>query len=256
LQFLKNKLVVTLVFLLTVVVVVLNKNSKQLIGINHLVTEYEIPLYLKLYNFYGRHLNYEYLVSEITKNSNSEQDKVIDISKWINNSIKKLPNNVDIVDSHPLTIAERRLGNKVQFSDLLSVMLVYADIDSFFWSDEKIHGDVLTFYKIGDQWSVIDPYYGILFINTERTIASIKELKNNDWQAVTLNFQHIDSQSLKSIFSYKFDDTDQIKEYYNEQFSKIPSQEMINTTNMFDLGGRSYIQNPLGRLKFVIYHYG
>ena len=98
--------------------------------------------------------------------------------------------------------------------------------------------------------------HGILFINTERTIASIKELKNNDWQAVTLNFQHIDSQSLKSIFSYKFDDTDQIKEYYNEQFSKIPSQEMINTTNMFNLGGRSYIQNPLGRLKFVIYHYG
>ena len=40
--------------------------------------------------------------------------------------------NIDIVDHHPITIIERRLGIDEQFSDILSVLLVYADIDSFF----------------------------------------------------------------------------------------------------------------------------
>jgi hypothetical protein len=110
----------------------LNKTSTQLIGINFKVTEYEIPLYLKLYNFYGRHINYDSLVAKIIKNSQNDKDKVIQLSKWVNNNIQKVPKGVDIVDSHPLTIVERRLGTEDQFADLLSVLLVYADIDSFF----------------------------------------------------------------------------------------------------------------------------
>ena len=31
-----------------------------------------------------------------------------------------------------------------------------------------------------------------------------------------------------------------------------PTEEMIALTSNFDLGGRSYIQNPLGRFKFVL----
>ena len=87
----KNKLSFLLIFLFISILFGLNKTTTQLMGINYLVTEYEIPLYLKLYNFYGRHLNYKFIVNEIVNNSNSDLNKVLDISKWLNNNIQKIP---------------------------------------------------------------------------------------------------------------------------------------------------------------------
>ena len=164
-----------LIFLFISILFGLNKTTTQLVGIDYVVTEYEIPLYLKLYNFYGRHLNYKFIVNEIANNSDSDLDKVLDISKWLNNNIQKIPKGVEVIDSHPLTILDRRLGTKDQFSDLLSVMLVYAGIDSFYWKDNK---NVLTFFMLNGSWSVIDPYYGVVFLNRMGKMASIQELKN------------------------------------------------------------------------------
>ena len=243
----KNKLSLLLIFLFISILFGLNKTTTQLVGIDYVVTEYEIPLYLKLYNFYGRHLNYKFIVNEIAKNSDSDLDKVLDISKWLNNNIQKIPKGVEVIDSHPLTIVDRRLGTKDQFSDLLSVMLVYAGIDSFHSVDDK---NALTFFMLNGSWSIIDPYYGVVFLNRKGKMASIQELKDEDWELFTFELQPIDVKNFISIFYNHFDDFKQVKEYYMKHFFLIPTQEMINMTNTFEWGGRSYIQSPLGRLKF------
>jgi len=230
------------------IVIVLNRNTTQTIGVNYSVTEYEIPLYLKLYNFYGRHLNYDYLVSEITKNSNNDRDKVINISKWVNNNIKKLPKGVEIIDSHPLTIVERRLGNKEQFSDLLSVLLVYAGIDSFFWVNENNHKEVLTLFKVGGYWSIIDPYYGVLFMNIDNSVLSVEEINNGNWEVYTLDLKKVSAINIKKVFNNKFYNMAQVKKYYSNQMDKLPTQGTIDSKNIFELEGRSYIQNPTGRV--------
>ena len=100
----KGKLFFLFIALLIAILIGLNKTSSQLIGINYKVTEYEIPLYLKLYDFYGRHLNYGYLVSKITENINSDEDKVIKLSKWVNKNIQKIPQEVEVIDNHPISI--------------------------------------------------------------------------------------------------------------------------------------------------------
>ncbi|WP_416678598.1 hypothetical protein [Candidatus Pseudothioglobus sp. Uisw_016] len=249
----KNKLFFLLFFLLISILVGLNKTSTQLIGINFKVTEYEIPLFLKIYNFYGRHFNYDSLVTQIIKNSQNDSDKVLQLSKWIINNIQKIPKGVDIVDSHPMTIIERRLGIEDQFADLLSVLIVYADIDSFFWNykDNQLQSS-LTFFKLSGKWSVIDPYYGIIFLNLEKVMASIDELKSENWKIVTLNMEPVNMENFKNIFNIKFDDIEQVREYYTKQFKQIPTQEIIDKISLFDLGGRSYTQSPLGRFKFAL----
>ena len=249
----KNKLFFLLFFLLISILVGLNKTSTQLIGINFKVTEYEIPLFLKIYNFYGRHFNYDSLVTQIIKNSQNDTDKVLQLSKWIINNIQKIPKGVDIVDSHPLTIIERRLGIEDQFADLLSVLIVYADIDSFFWNynDDQLKS-ALTFFKLNGEWSLIDPYYGIMFLNLEKVIASINELKSENWNIVTLDMEPVNMENIRTIFNNKFDDIEQVREYYTKQFKQTPTQEIIDMTSLFDLGGRSFIQSPLGRFKFVL----
>jgi hypothetical protein len=203
-----------------------------------------------LYNFYGRHLNYGSLVSRITKNSQNNQEKVIHISKWMTKNIQKLPKELDVVDSHPLTIFERRLGVEDQFSDLLSVMLVYAGINSFFL--ESKNDNALTYFELNGNWSIIDPYYGIMFLNSKGKMASLKDLKESNWSLFTLDFEPINMKNFKSIFNEKFYDINQVNDSYMTQIYSAPSQEIIAMTNKFDLGGRSFIQSPLGRLQFIL----
>ena len=50
----------------------------------------------------------------------------------------------------------------------------------------------------------------------------------------------------------KFYDINQVNDSYMTQIYSAPSQEIIAMTNKFDLGGRSFIQSPLGRLQFIL----
>jgi len=230
-----------------------NIKTTTLIGINHKVTEFQIPIYLKIINFYHRHYNYKYLVKEINKNIDNEKDIILNATVWIKKNIKKIPKGVDIVDNHPLTIFKRRLGSDDQFSDLLSVLLVYSNIDSFFISKLEKNSHSFTFFKIDDYWSIIDPYYGIFFTNNKHFFAPISDLKNGVWQISNLEFEKINRTNFKNTFGKKFNDYEEIKNYFDSIFFYIPSSNNIDNTYIFDLSGRSYIQNPIGRLKYEIY---
>ena len=52
--------------------------------------------------------------------------------------INKIKNDEVVVDSHPWTIVERKLGTGDQFSDILSVLLVINKTDSFFKSSDAL----------------------------------------------------------------------------------------------------------------------
>ena len=250
----KKKLILLFVlFFLLILFFIANKNTTRTIGINFKVFEYQIPIYLKILDFYDRHYHYKYLVKKINKDLVDEKNVILDTSKWIKDNIQKIPADVDVIDSHPITIIERRLGTDDQFSDLLSVLLVYANIDSFFISSFNSNWHPLTFFKIDNYWSIIDPYYAVYFSNNERLFASIKDIKNEKWQISNLESDKIDKLNFKKIFGNKFNDYDEVKNYYDKIFYYLPSSDDIDNTHLFYRGGRSYTQNPLGRIRYEIY---
>jgi len=248
-----------LAILTAVIFIFLSKDTTQYSAVNYRVIEYKIPLYLKLFNFYGRHLNYSFVVNTITQNSKNDIEKVLDISKWMQNNIRKIPKGVDTVDSHPMTIIDRRLGTHDQFSDLLSVLLVYAGVDAFMWFHEDNYTDAVTIFKVNGKWSVIDPYYGIVFLNNNNRHASITELKNLDLNnglfMHSLNYERIKSDNIRQIFGNKFNDKDSVIRYYTSKFDNLPTKNKLNNSSVFELGGRSYTQSPLSRLKSIIHDY-
>jgi len=241
-------------FLLIIIIILANQKTTRYMGINYKVYEYQIPIYLKILDFYDRHYNYKFLVNKINRKLDNDEDIVINISKWIKKNIKKIPKGVDIIDNHPLTIVERRLGTDDQFSDILSVLLVYSNIDSFFISEFNQIWHPLTFFKINKIWSVIDPYYGIIFINNKNSIASIKDLKDGNWEISNLKFEKINNSNFNLVFEKKFENFDEVKKHYNKIFFTIKSETEINNTNVYFRGGRSYMQKPLSRLKYEIYN--
>jgi len=250
----KKKIILLLILILVLAILLFTtKKTTRFIGINNKVTEYEIPIYLKIIDFYDRHYNYKYLVKNINRNNNNENDIILNTTKWIKNNIKKIPEDVDIIDNHALTIFERRLGTDDQFSDLLSVLLVYSNIDSFYIAKFNQIRHPLTFFKIDNYWSIIDPYYGIYFTNNVRLFASIEDIKNEKWQTSNLDYEKINRLNYKDTFENKFNNYDELKNYYNTIFYYLPTSNEIDQTNIFYRGGRSYTQNPLGRIKYEIY---
>lgn len=235
------------IFLL--ILVILNKETTRKIAINYNKFEYEIPVYLGIFDFLNRHYNYKNLVKQININQKNNESSILNTAKWVNQNIQKIQEGVDLVDSDPLTIVKRRLGEKYQFSDILCVLLVYLNIDSYFLNTS----DPLTLFKVNNYWSVLDPYYGIYFINEKGNFASIEELKTPNWNIANLDSQKINQLDIQDIFFKNFQNFDQVKEYYKKIFMNIKSSKQLDGMNIFNRGGRAYIQKPTNRIRYEIH---
>ena len=230
-------------------IVFLNSKSNRYIGVNYVVEKHKISNFQKLSEFYERHINYKKLVKEITYKSKNQQEKIIDISTWVYENIKKISIKDDIIDNHPWTIVERKIGTNDQFSDILSVLLVHNNIDSFFKMRINNTSHPITFFKYNTEWSIIDPYYGIYFANTKKSFSSLEEIKDNVSIMRHLVFDKITSKNLNEIFFDKnFKNIQELNSYYKILLLDIPSSKIINSTNIYERGGRSYIQKPLHRI--------
>ena len=71
----------------------------------------------------------------------------------------------------------------------------------------------------------------------------------------SLNYERIKSDNIRLIFGNKFNDKDDVIRYYKSTFDNLPTENKINNSFVFELGGRSYTQSPLSRLKVIIYNY-
>lgn len=249
------KLAIIFFFIIILFFFLLNKETTRKIGINYDIIEYKIPYYLKINDFFNRHFNYKYLVKTINENQINKKNIIINTTKWVNHNIRKIPEGVEIVDHHPLTIVQRRLGVHDQFNDILSVFLIYLSIDSFFIKNFEDIYHPLTFFKINNYWSVIDPYYGVYFIDNNRKFSSLENLRTSNWDIVNLDSKKINSLNISDIYFDKFQSYDEVKNHYIKIFTRIKSSDQIDDINIYDRGGRSYIQKPLNRLIFEVYKF-
>lgn len=246
----KNIIIFLLTLFLALIFILMNKETTRIIYINYDLIEYKLPAYQRIYSFLNRHLNYKYLVKKISVEQDTEYGIILNTFRWVNQNIKRVTKDLDVIDGDPLLIVERRLGDQYQFNDILSVLLIYQNIDSIFYND-NIHA--LTLFKIKNYWSVLDPYYGVYFINEENTFASIEELKKKKWKIVNLESQKIDSSFLINNFEGKFSNYNLLKNHYQKIFDTLDSSKKIEQTNIFERSGRSHIQKPFNRLNYEIH---
>ena len=253
----KKKFYFLIFFIILFSIIYLNSKSYRYVGNNYIIEKIKISNFQKLSEFYKRHLNYQKLVKKITKNSKNKSTEIIDISTWVYKNIKKISDNDDVIDNHPYTIVERNLGTPDQFSDLLSVLLVYINIDSFFTNNSDINDknkphrkfNPVTFFKYKNEWSIIDPYYGVYFINNDNHFATIEEIKDANFTIRHLTFDNITILNIDKIFFDKnFMNITESIVYYKTLLLNLPNSKDINDTHIYERGGRSYIQKPLHRI--------
>ena len=247
------KKVISLIFFLFLVVFYLNSDGLRYIGINYKVSSQKVSNYQKIKDFYIRHQNYKKLVNKILLENKEPISNVEKISFWIYKNIKKASDNDVIVDLHPWTIIERKIGAQDQFSDILSVLLVHNKIESFYTNLKINNNYPVTYFNHNSKWSIIDPYYGIYFKNNRNEFSSLEDLKNSNWKIFHLEYEIIDSKNCRIIFqNFKNSCIQEMNTFYLKLFLNILSEKKINKTNIYYRGGRSYIQKPFHRVIFQL----
>jgi len=252
----KKKILYFLIISLTIILLIfLNSKGTRYTGINYYVIEEKISNFQKIIDLFERDQNYKALVKKINANEKNKKNQIINISKWVYQNIRKINYDIndDVIDSHPWTIVERRMGVDDQFSDILSVLLVYDDTDSFFISELNSKEHPITLFKYNDKWSLIDPYYGVYFLNNESEFCKLKEHKLKKCFFYHLEFGEISESLLNTIFFNKnFKNLKELQDYYFFLIKDIPNSNEIDEINIFERGGRSHVQKPSQRLIYQI----
>ena len=234
-------------------IIFLNSKGTRFTGINYLIIKEEISNFKKITDFYERHNNYKRLVKKINNNDKKKDKQILDITNWVYRNIKKISTGNDIIDSHPWTIVERKKGAEDQISDILSVLLVYSDIDSFYKAKLNGKKGLFTFFKHNNSWSVIDPYYGIYFLNNKNQFCNLNEHKYKKCIIYHLEFGKVTNNKLNEIFfNRNFEDLIQLNDYYNYLLQDLPESEKIDNMNIYYRGGRSYTQKPFHRFIYQV----
>jgi len=196
-------------------------------GIDFKIKKIDMPLYLKILDFFDRHYNYAVLTKRIIAEANTDKDRVMEIFTWTHQNIKKPVPDLPIVDDHVWYTIVRGYGARDQFSDVFTTLCNYAGIDAYFaWITSKDQKSrlPLSFVNLEDKWYIFDPYYGVWFKDKDNNLADIDTLRSGaGWTMVLLGTNpQID---------------------YSNYFSNLPTIKEIGYR-------RANLQSPLRRLKF------
>ena len=199
-------------------------------GVDYRVSKIELPLYLKVLNFFDRHFNYKWLANQVTSHLETKEDKIFRLFEWVHETIRPQPEKLPIIDDHVWNVYVRGYGVSDNFHDLFSTLCNYVGAKSMFLkikSKDSNELKELSFVKLQRGWVIFDPFYGTYFINEKGGWATVDEIKNSNWKLVQLGELEISNS------------------FYKPFFESLPN---IDESNL----QRANIQSPMNRLKFQI----
>lgn len=149
-------------------------------GVDYKHYSIQIPLYLKILDFFDRYYNYRELANRIVKGANSDEEKVIKIFTWTHHNIRKVPKELPVVDDHVWHIIVRGYGVQDQSQDVFTALCNISGIDAFFsavYINDRSGVIILSFVKIEEKWYVFDAYRGVYFTDKQGRLADIDTTK-------------------------------------------------------------------------------
>lgn len=151
-------------------------------GVNFKVTEKRLPAIIKGMDFLVRDYEYRHLAAEITRGCATEESKAEALLQWTHEHIRPVPPGWPVVDDHITHIIIRGYGTKDQVADVFTTLATYAGIRSFWRVSRGREGSrprVLSFLRMGGQWTVWDVAEGIAIRDTAGHLMSVQQL---GWQ--------------------------------------------------------------------------
>lgn len=162
------------------IVTILNTSVITKQGVNYQVHEIKMPVYLKLLDFIDRHYNYKNLVVNILGDTKNDNLKAIEILGWVKVNLRRNPDELPVIDDHPLNILIRGYGVEDQFEDIFTILCTYAGMRAFYKRFNNSSGEryFISFVKINGKWCPLSAYGGV-YAHKNGLIASVDDLVRN-----------------------------------------------------------------------------
>jgi hypothetical protein len=228
----RNKIFIIsfLLLLLLAMITVFNMKAITRQGINYHVTEIEIPLYLKVLNFFNRHFNYMWLTKRITKNLETKEEKVFRLFQWTYETIQSQPKSLPVMDDHVWNIYVRGYGVSDNFHDLFTTLCNYTGVDASFIRLDRKNSEQrlgISVIQLEKGRVLFDPYRGSYFFNEKGEWATVEDINKQNWK-------------LKKLGNTEISDS-----FYKPYFDNLP---IIGEMGL----GRANTQSPFNRLFMAI----
>ena len=170
-------------------------SSRQ--AVNYQVTEFRIPLGVKISEFLLRDYWYRRLADEITREAETPEARLERLLCWTRQHIRRTPAGWPVVDDHILHTILRGYGEAEQMADVFTCLSSYSGIPAFWGVVKPGRGTkerlILSFAWINGRWTAWDVAREITFRKEDGSLASVSELAN-DTRLISFNVGEIRHQ--------------------------------------------------------------
>ena len=150
------------------------------IGVNHVVSTQQLPLWAKATDFIDRDANLASAARSIVGGVSGEQAKADAALAWTRANIRPVPTGFPIIDDHVWHIMVRGYGLDDQRADVFTTLLAYDGISAYWMVIGKPPQSATLSYALVDGlWRVYDVSNGIVFKDAGGELATPDEISGN-----------------------------------------------------------------------------
>ena len=202
--------------------------TTRYVGVNFVVTEQQLPVWVKAMEFIDRDINLARTADAVLAGVAGEEEKVRAALAWTNANVKPQPADFTVVDDHIWNILVRGYGTSDQQADVFTTLLAYSGVPAF-WTMVGREPDEMpiSYAKVGERWCVVDVRRAIIFRTASGALVSTSDVER--------------SPAILRESAAALPDAQKYLEHFDGFRAPAPPEEM-----------RADMQRPMRRLSFEV----
>ena len=154
--------------------------TTRYVGVNHVVSTQQLPLWAKATDFIDRDANLASATRTILGAVNGDEAKAAAAMAWTRANIRPIPAGFPIVDDHVWYIMVRGYGQDDQRADVFTTLLAYGGVPAYWMViGTPPNSLTLSYALVGGLWRIYDVSNGIAFRNAGGELATPDEISAN-----------------------------------------------------------------------------
>ena len=160
----RRRAALVLVLVLAAGAVVASWPAHRRIGVDFVVTDHTLPLWIKAVDFVDRDLNLGQTARQVLGDIRGDEAKTIAALEWTVAHVREQPLNLPTVDDHVWHVIVRGYGQPDQQADVFTTLLAYEGIPAYWMLIGTPPNELpIAYVSVNGRWRVIDAAHRIVF---------------------------------------------------------------------------------------------
>lgn len=166
-----------IVLMLAAGAVVASLPAHRKIGVNFVVTDHTLPLWIKAVDFVDRDLNLAQTARQVLAGAEEDEARAMTALEWTRAHVSARPPGLPVVDDHVWHVIVRGYGEPDQQADVFTTLLVYEGVPAYWMLVGTPPEELpLSYVRLHDDWRVFDAAHGVVFRTKSGGLATPADL--------------------------------------------------------------------------------